>query len=217
MCRVCSRLCPVFPVWSPLFPVFPIESRVANVFPLVPCFSYFSPSVSRLFLVFWVGNLWEATSCRANTINTETVSIAYSVPSSQCVPNCVLCSLWVSFSLFSQCVPSVFPIVYSVPSFYCSQYVSSVSPLWSPLFVVYIPSVYVPFSGVGTHASAGAPAPAEIQDFILISTPEPLSCMLVHPLKKHLPTLLPFVFPMFPVHSLKSLFKRKTLFSVRYN
>ena len=170
MCRVCSRLCPVFPVWSPLFPVFPIESRVANVFPLVPCFSYFSPSVSRLFLVFWVGNLWEATSCRANTINTETVSIAYSVPSSQCVPNCVLCSLWVSFSLFSQCVPSVFPIVYSVPSFYCSQYVSSVSPLWSPLFVVYIPSVYVP-------------------------------C----------------VFPMFPVRSLKSLFKRKTLFSVCYH
>ena len=39
-------------------------------------------------------------------------------------------------------------------------------------------------SGVGTHAAAGAPAPAEIQDFILISTPEPLSCMLVHPLKK---------------------------------
>ena len=116
MCRVCSRLCPVFPVWSPLFPVFPIESRVANVFPLVPCFSYFSPSVSRLFLVFWVGNLWEATSCRANTINTETVSIAYSVPSSQCVANCVLCSLWVSFSLFSQCVPSVFPNVYSVPN-----------------------------------------------------------------------------------------------------
>ena len=61
MCWVCSRLCPVFPVWSPLFPVFPIESRVANVFPLVPCFSYFSPSVSRLFLVFWLCNLWEAT------------------------------------------------------------------------------------------------------------------------------------------------------------
>ena len=40
------------------------------------------------------------------------------------------------------------------------------------------------YSGVGTHAAAGAPAPAEIQDFILISTPEPLSCMLVHPLKK---------------------------------
>ena len=61
MCWVCSRLCPVFPVWSPLFPLFPIESRVANVFPLVPCFSYFSPSVSRLFLVFWLCNLWEAT------------------------------------------------------------------------------------------------------------------------------------------------------------
>ena len=61
MCRVCSRLCPVFPVWSPLFPVFPIESRFANVFPLVPWFSYFSPSVSRLFLVFWLCNLWEAT------------------------------------------------------------------------------------------------------------------------------------------------------------
>ena len=54
----CVRL---FPVWSPLFPVFPIESRVATVFPLVPCFSYFSPSVSRLFLVFWLCNLWEAT------------------------------------------------------------------------------------------------------------------------------------------------------------
>ena len=64
MCRVCSRLCPMFPVWSPLFPVFPIESRVANVFPLVPCFSYFSPSVSRLFLVFWLCNLWEATLTR---------------------------------------------------------------------------------------------------------------------------------------------------------
>ena len=61
MCRVCSQLCPVFPVWSPLFPLFPIESRVANVFRLVPCFSYFSPSVSRLFLVFWLCNLWEAT------------------------------------------------------------------------------------------------------------------------------------------------------------
>ena len=61
MCWVCSRLCPVFPVWSPLFPLFPIESRVANVLPLVPCFSYFSPSVSRLFLVFWLCNLWEAT------------------------------------------------------------------------------------------------------------------------------------------------------------
>ena len=96
-------------MWSPLFPMFPIESRVANVFPLVPCVPYFSPSVSRLFLVFRVGNLWEATSCRANTIYTETVSIAYSVPSSQCVPNCVLCSLCVSFflvfSVCSQCVP----------------------------------------------------------------------------------------------------------------
>ena len=61
---------------------------------------------------------------------TKTVSIVYSVPSSQCVPNCVLCSLCVlHFSLFSQCVPCVFPIVYSVPSSYCSQYVSSVSPL----------------------------------------------------------------------------------------
>ena len=58
MCRVCSRLCPVFPVWSPLFPLFPIESRVATLFPLVPCFS---PSVSRLSLVFWLCNLWEAT------------------------------------------------------------------------------------------------------------------------------------------------------------
>ena len=28
---------------------------------LLPCFSYFSPSVSRLSLVFWLCNLWEAT------------------------------------------------------------------------------------------------------------------------------------------------------------
>ena len=47
MCRVCSRLCPVFPVWSPLFPLF---------FPPL-----FPVSVSRLFLVFWLCNLWEAT------------------------------------------------------------------------------------------------------------------------------------------------------------
>ena len=40
------------------------------------------------------------------------------------------------------------------------------------------------YSGVGIHAAAGAGAPVEIQDFILISTPEPLSCILVHPLKK---------------------------------
>ena len=36
MFRVCSRLCPVFPLWSPLFPVFPIDPSVADVFPLVP-------------------------------------------------------------------------------------------------------------------------------------------------------------------------------------
>ena len=71
-----------------------------------------------------VCNLWEATSCRANTTYTETVSIVYSVPSSLCVPNCVLpvCSLL--FTLFP--VPSVFPIVSGSPfpllfsvCFYC--------------------------------------------------------------------------------------------------
>ena len=115
-------------VWSPLFPVFPIESRVANVFPLVSCFSYFPPSVSRLFLVFRVGNLLEATSCRVNTIYKETVSIVYSVPSSQCVPDCVRCSFYglhcsersllnpvllMCSLLFPMCVPiihSVFPV-----------------------------------------------------------------------------------------------------------
>ena len=56
-----------------------------------------------------VCNLWEATSCRANTTYTETVSIVYSVPSSLCVPNCVLrvCSLLLTWFP----VPSVFPNV----------------------------------------------------------------------------------------------------------
>ena len=35
------------------------------------------PCVFRLFLVFRVCNLWEATSCRANTTYTETVSIPF--------------------------------------------------------------------------------------------------------------------------------------------
>ena len=92
-----------------VFPVFPIDPSVANVFPLVPCVPPFSPCVSQLFLVFRVCNLWQITSRRANTIYKETVSIVYSVPSSLCVPSCVLPMCSLLFTWFP--VPSVFPTV----------------------------------------------------------------------------------------------------------
>ena len=112
MCRVCSRLCPVFPVWSPLFPVFPIESRVANVFPLVPCFSYFSPSVSRLFLVFWVGITCGRPPAAGPTLSTQKQSVL----------------------LTRYPVPSVFPIVSCVPSGSHFPCFLSVFPVCSLLF-----------------------------------------------------------------------------------
>ena len=141
-----------------VFPVFPIDPSVANVFPLVPCVPPFSPCVSQLFLVFRVCNLWEATSCRANTTYTETVSIVYSVPSSQCGPNCVGCSLYIlQFSFCSQCATYLcvpycllcsqfpvcapcctvlhFPILFSV----CFECVPSVIHT-----IRCVPSVYIP-------------------------------------------------------------------------
>ena len=142
-CSQCSLLNPVCSLLFPVFPIFP---------PLCPDCSWCSE---------WV--TCGRPPAAGPTLSTQKQSVLLTlspVPSVFPIVSCVPSVF--HFSLFSQCVPSVFPIVYSVPSSYCSQYVSSVSPLWSPLFVVYIPSVYVP-------------------------------C----------------VFPMFPVRSLKSLFKGK--------
>ena len=152
-CSQCSLLNPVLLMCSLLFPVFPIFP------PLCPDCSLCSE---------WV--TCGRPPAAGPTLSTQKQSVLltrFPVPSVFPIVSCVPSGF--HFPCFLS-VPSVFPIVYSVPSFYCSQYVSSVSPLWSPLFVVYIPSVYVP-------------------------------C----------------VFPMFSVHSLKSLFKRKTLFSVCYH
>ena len=63
-CSLCSQCIFHYSLSIYVSSVFPIVSGVpcvANVFPLVPFFSYFSPSVSRLFLLFWLCNLWEAT------------------------------------------------------------------------------------------------------------------------------------------------------------
>ena len=100
VCYLCAPYCLLgfqFPVSSRLYPV-PYSLLFSICFVCVPC-------VFWLFLVFRVCNL--ATSCRANTTYTETVSIVYSVPSSLCVPNCVLPMCSLLFSWFP--VPSVFP------------------------------------------------------------------------------------------------------------
>ena len=104
VCYLCAPYCLLgsqFPVCSRLYPV-PYSLLFSVCFECVPC-------VFWLFLVFRVCNLWEATSCRANTTYTETVSIVYSVPSSLCVPNCVLPMCSLLFTWFP--VPSVFPTV----------------------------------------------------------------------------------------------------------
>ena len=83
----CSRyVSSVSPLCAPLFVVFPVCINPVCSLCSLQCVPNFFPCVSRLFLVFRVCNVWEATSCRANTTYTETVSIVYSVPSSQCGP-----------------------------------------------------------------------------------------------------------------------------------
>ncbi len=160
VCYLCAPYCLLgsqFPVCSRLYPV-PYFSLLFSVcFECVPC-------VFRLFLVFRVCNLWEATSCRANTTYTETVSIVYSVPSSQCGPNCVGCSLYIpQFSWCSQCATYLcvpycllcsqfpvcapcctvlhFPILFSV----CFECVPSVIPTIRCVPSVYIPCVFPMF------------------------------------------------------------------------
>ncbi len=139
------------------------------------CIPNFFPCVSRLFLVFRVCNLWKATSCRANITYTETVSIVYSVPSSQCGPNCVRCSLYIlQFSWCSRCATYLcvpycllcsqfpvcapcctvphFPIMFSV----CFECVPSVIHTIRCVPSVYIPCVFPWFPSVFPNSPTSA-------------------------------------------------------------
>ena len=166
VCYLCAPYCLLgsqFPVCSRLYPV-PYFSLLFSVcFECVPC-------VFRLFLVFRVCNLWEATSCRANTTYTETVSIVYSVPSSQFPVWSQLCRVFPLYSpvflVFSVCylpvcsllftlfpVSSVCPMLYGSPFSHIVLSMFRVCPLCDPhyslcsqcvytLCVPYVPSAF---------------------------------------------------------------------------